>query len=643
MEITADDSISGIKEIKYLISEVPYENIEDILNQEWSSYETTIVRQPSQNEKFSIYAKLIDNAGNISIINTDEIVVYKDSLQDTKSIWFTKTNTNDVSANITLNGNTVSKITNGENTLILNTDYKIEDSLITFKSTYLDSLSVGNYNLIIYYNPAGENYISGTSIGDVPSTTSIELTVSKAVQNSLSFDNIHDNYTYGDNEITLETIGGSGTGNVNYYLTTNDGSVSLLGNVITIIQPGTFTVKAIKNGDNNYKEITAEKTIIINQKSVTIIGVSANNKIYDGTTSATFYDIGTILGIVGSDVLSIDLSKISASFDNKNTGQNKVVTFSGFSIEGIDSFKYNLFEQPKNSTATISPLETTISGVISENKVYYGTTNAEISGAHVVDQKINSDDVNILKGKANFSDKKVSANKIVTFSDFKLIGNDATNYTLVSQPQSVYADITPKNLTINVTISDKKYDGINTASFSEAPTINGVVQNDNVILINGKPIFSSISIGTNIEIIFETDFSIEGNDSYNYTLIQPTGITGNILSGFTPIKDIHYIISQPDGLILTDNSSNGWYQSDDFKIIAKDGYKVSTSNTDTSNWTNELIYSDETPDNSSIDIKFYVRNIDQNEISSSKIESYKKMKLHLQEKLLLVKTLLIAF
>ena len=67
--------------------------------------------------------------------------------------------------------------------------------------------------------------------------------------------------------------------------------------------------------------------------------VSANNKIYDGTTAATIAT-RSLNGVQGSD--NVSLSGGTASFANKTVGTNKTVTVSGLSLSGTDAGNYQL-------------------------------------------------------------------------------------------------------------------------------------------------------------------------------------------------------------------------------------------------------------------------------------------------------------
>ena len=164
---------SGVATVEYLKSTTAYANIEAMGGVAWTTY-PAIGFTIDANWKGYIYARITDNADNVTIIRSDGIVVYTDSAQGTASIAFTKSSGADQTANVTLNGNTVEKIMNGAiDTLTSGTDYTVSGGTITFKASYLDTLTAGSYTLTVYYNPQGVEF----SEGDIPATTGIALTV----------------------------------------------------------------------------------------------------------------------------------------------------------------------------------------------------------------------------------------------------------------------------------------------------------------------------------------------------------------------------------------------------------------------------------------------------------------------------------
>ena len=88
----------------------------------------------------------------------------------------------------------------------------------------------------------------------------------------------------------------------------------------------------------------------ITPASLTLGGVSAAGKVYDGSTSATVS--ATATGILGQDVVSVVGG--SGSFADKNAGVGKVVTASGFRLAGADAGNYTLDTTGGTAQATIA-------------------------------------------------------------------------------------------------------------------------------------------------------------------------------------------------------------------------------------------------------------------------------------------------
>ncbi len=97
---------------------------------------------------------------------------------------------------------------------------------------------------------------------------------------------------------------------------------------------------------SNYLLTQPTATANITGQNVTITGVTANNKVYNGNTSATLNTGGASLsGVISGDVVTLVTSGATGAFSNKNIGTDKTVTTSGFTLSGADAAKY-LLTQP---------------------------------------------------------------------------------------------------------------------------------------------------------------------------------------------------------------------------------------------------------------------------------------------------------
>ncbi len=73
-------------------------------------------------------------------------------------------------------------------------------------------------------------------------------------------------------------------------------------------------------------------TLTVAQKALTITGLSGIDKVYDGTAADPITRSGSLSGAVRGD--AVTLNNGTASFADANVGNNKAVTFFGYTISG---------------------------------------------------------------------------------------------------------------------------------------------------------------------------------------------------------------------------------------------------------------------------------------------------------------------
>src|SRR5207249_585409 len=133
-------------------------------------------------------------------------------------------------------------------------------------------------------------------------------------------------------------------------------------------------------------------TANITPKALTTSGLTASNKIYDGTTTATLDGTAALLSTepagAGSSIdgKPYDVDPISASgtaagtLAAKDVG-TRAVTIAGVTVTGTGSGNYTVAQQT-GLTQTITAKALTMSGLsVPASKVYNGTTTAVVSGS----------------------------------------------------------------------------------------------------------------------------------------------------------------------------------------------------------------------------------------------------------------------
>ena len=126
---------------------------------------------------------------------------------------------------------------------------------------------------------------------------------------------------------------------------------------------GTYTANITLGSGSGAATASVEFTIT--PKPVTITGLTASNKTYDGTTTAEVSGTATIDGKVDGDDVSIVSG--TAAFETAGAGTGITVTFSGFSLSGSAASNYSLIGQPSSVTADIGKAETSVDAI---NKTY---------------------------------------------------------------------------------------------------------------------------------------------------------------------------------------------------------------------------------------------------------------------------------
>jgi hypothetical protein len=92
----------------------------------------------------------------------------------------------------------------------------------------------------------------------------------------------------------------------------------------------------------NYTLSGATGVVTITAAYLTVTGVTAANKVYDGTTAATLLGAPALVGVVSNEDVSLWTDAVSASFADPAVGFAKPVTVSNYSLVGTVVTNYAL-------------------------------------------------------------------------------------------------------------------------------------------------------------------------------------------------------------------------------------------------------------------------------------------------------------
>jgi len=166
----------------------------------------------------------------------------------------------------------------------------------------------------------------------------------------------------------------------------------------------------------------------IGTSALTVSGITAMDKEYDGNSIATIITEGALMTdgmgsvVDESSGVSLEDELVTSTFIDKNTGVNKTVAISGLYISGPGSIYYTL-SQP-GATADITPRAITVTAV-TDTKAYDGTTNSDGLPVITVGELAEGDNADWTQV---FDSPLIGTNKTLIPSGTISDGNNGDNY-----------------------------------------------------------------------------------------------------------------------------------------------------------------------------------------------------------------------
>lgn len=361
VSITGADATSGVNTIEYQKVEAAGDYKADGT---WMTGNSFFV-EPG--EKFIVYARITDKAGNKTIINSEGTVVYTD-VAATVSAEFIKTSAADVEVGASLNGNTVASIVMGAAPVAAGS-FEVSDDKLILKSDWLNTLAAGSYTLTVSYNPMGESFISGTSRGDAPQTTELVLTVKKAALTVTEKPILSGIYGTKVEDMTIETanalaVNTSGV-KVSGTWSITDANKSEMPSVGTSVEYElTFTPDSSVAGD--YDSVTCKVAPVVSRKAVSVTIEDAVRKYKEADPYFT-YTLAEGSTLAGNDTIERLAITTSAEADESSDVGEYDIT--GVSANG--NYEVNIIGGILTITKAAAP------DVSTENKSYAYTKGSD--------------------------------------------------------------------------------------------------------------------------------------------------------------------------------------------------------------------------------------------------------------------------
>lgn len=406
--------------------------------------------------------------------------------------------------------------TASETTLTFNTTNQTDGTEATITIPVTGATNYNDYSLTVTVT-AKDKENAGVSIADATKTTTYGTNVT--ISATATATGGEWSWTFPSD--TFEAVGA-----------TNSASITLKPLKAT---DSAATVTAKYESETHIGEATASVTV--GKKNVTITGLSAQNKVYNGNTAATVTGTAVISGKVGSDDVTVTAG--TAAFADENVGSGKTVTFTGYTLSGTKAGNYNLTAQPASVTANITAKDVTVTGVTATNRAYAsGNTTVALTGG-TVSGAVGGDTVtvNLTNARGTIANEDVGDNKAVTVTGVALSGTDAGNYRLTGQPTGITVNITKATYGAGPALSQK------VRATGEAQNIE-VDVSTHFGSIKGAAV-SAAAKGTDTNSIISS-VTTEGNKvkfSVANTAVAGNTATINITISCTNFKDITSVLT----------------------------------------------------------------------------------------------------
>ena len=385
--------------------------------------------------------------------------------------------------------------------------------------------------------------------------------------------------TYGDADFTLTaTKSASAPDDGTWSWTSTDTAILEIVSGANTAMPTIKVKKADTTGATltvTYESDThmgsASATITVAQKEVTISGITANNKEYDGNTNATVNASGaTITGKVDGDDLTVSVAA-GSTFDSADAG-SRTVTLGTLTLDGTSAGNYTLATSGNQATATanITVRDLTVKPNSGQRKSYgttpdpvlaytsTGTVTGETAAFDGALSREAGEDVgqyDITKGSLELKDS----------GTFK-----ATNYNLVLDTAVVTFEITKGTYggsaptkTVNIL---KNYAGVQTGTLTAADFFTTVPAEAKITVLPSPgtvTIMSSVAVDASGNLTYRSKPNIAATADENCAVTisskNYTDIIATLTFKLVDKTDVNAQITFPNGT-LTYNGAGQKYE-----------------------------------------------------------------------------------
>ena len=275
-------------------------------------------------------------------------------------------------------------------------------------------------------------------LSTVDADRTVQYTVAQAAQTLTFAQQGSLTRTYGDDAFSNAASNNRRDGGSITYASSRESVATVASDgTVTIHAAGEATITATAAETANYQQSAASYTLRVSPKGVTITGLQAESKTYDGTAAAVITGTPALSGLMAGDDVTVDAARAAAAFADADAGTGKTVLLSGYALTGADAANYTLIAQPTGITADITKAAITVTPDAGQGKTY---GEDEPTLTFTVSAAANGESP-AFDGALTRASGKNAGSYAIAIGSLKLADRGAfkaDNYTLALAPDTVY-------------------------------------------------------------------------------------------------------------------------------------------------------------------------------------------------------------
>ncbi len=347
------------------------------------------------------------------------------------------------------------------------------------------------------------------SLAATTTTTTADITAKALIASATGTNKTYDGNTTTSVSLSLSGIIGSED------VTVSASTAAFADKNVGIGKTINVSVISLAGADAGNYSVNATTTATADISALAITGsVTANNKVFDGTTAATIAT-RTLTGAIGGD--DVSLVGGTAVFASSAVGTGITVDVTGLSLAGADAGNYTVNTTASTTADITAP--TGLAQTITFNNPgpkTYGDASFDLGATASSGLTVS---YSVLSGPATISGNTLTITGAGSVTVRASQAGDVT-YNPATPVDQTFS-VAQATLTPSISGTNKTYDG--TTSASVTYSLTGIINSDDVTA-SGSALFASKNVGTGIA-VDATGITLGGAAAANYVLSGTTAST----------------------------------------------------------------------------------------------------------------------